>query len=296
MIRRISALAVVLPLAAACGETPTMSAGTPELVAGSTAQVENAADQAWSAPPVDATFDYQIGGDYELPEGVSVVSRDWFAGDAPAGAYGICYVNAFQTQSDDGGLDRPDAQSNWPAHLVLNELGDDPNWGGEYLVDISTESNRADAVEHLRPMIETCADKGFEAVEYDNLDSWIRFDGTPLEGQVPFGEEEAVEFATLITEVAHSEGMASAQKNTVELEAEVSLEVIGFDFAIAENCGEWTECQGYRDVFGDRVIAIEYERENFDWTCDQVGDSISVVLRDVPVSRPGSSTYQYDAC
>ncbi|APU15646.1 MULTISPECIES: endo alpha-1,4 polygalactosaminidase [Actinoalloteichus] len=286
MIRRVSVLALAIPLAASC------AVAAPELTSGVTALPE----QAWSAPPIDATFDYQIGGDYPLPDGVDVVSRDWYAGESPDGAYGICYVNAFQTQSDDGGLDRPDAQSNWPAHLVLSELGDDPNWGGEYLVDISTPEKQADAIEYLRPMIETCATKGFSAVEYDNLDSWIRFDGTPLEGQVPFGEEEAVEFATLLTEVAHSLELASAQKNTVELPAEVSREQIGFDFAIAESCGRWQECQDYRAVYGDHLIAIEYERQYFDATCAEVGDSVSVVLRNVAVSRPGTPGYQYDAC
>jgi len=34
-------------------------------------------------PPPNAKFDYQIGGDYPLPAGVEVVSRDWFIGFAP---------------------------------------------------------------------------------------------------------------------------------------------------------------------------------------------------------------------
>ena len=70
------------------------------------------------------------------------MSRDWFLGEPLADGYSICYVNAFQTQSDEDGVDRPDERSNWPAELVLSELGDDPNWGGEYLVDISTDANR----------------------------------------------------------------------------------------------------------------------------------------------------------
>lgn len=37
---------------------------------------------AWEPPPANAGFDYQIGGDYPLPDGVSVVSRDWFSGRA----------------------------------------------------------------------------------------------------------------------------------------------------------------------------------------------------------------------
>ena len=80
----------------------------------------SASAPSFSPPPVNAGFDYQIGGDYPLPEGVSVVSRDWFSGraaDEPA--YSICYVNAFQTQADEPGADRPDERSNWPRRLVL---------------------------------------------------------------------------------------------------------------------------------------------------------------------------------
>ena len=67
-----------------------------------------AASTPVAPPPANASFDYQIGGDYPLPAGVSVVSRDWFSGDAAADpAYSICYVNAFQTQADEAGRRPP---------------------------------------------------------------------------------------------------------------------------------------------------------------------------------------------
>ena len=50
-------------------------------------------------PPVHARVDYQLGGGYPPPAGVTVVTRDMT--ERPArGTYGICYVNAFQTQGD----------------------------------------------------------------------------------------------------------------------------------------------------------------------------------------------------
>jgi glycosyl hydrolase family 114 len=247
-------------------------------------------------PPANARFDYQIGGDYRLPSGVRVVARDWRAGKAPRGTYAICYVNAFQTQDDESGIKRPDERSAWPDDLVLTALGDDPNWGGEYLVDISTADKRERAADWLQPMIRTCKRKGFDAVEYDNLDSWTRFDDTPREGDVPFGKAEAIAFAALITKRAHKLGLAVGQKNTVELTRRQARRQIGFDFAIAEECGRWDECQGYRDVYGNRVIAIEYRRQDFEKACAEVGSRISVVLRDIDVTRPGSSAYVYDSC
>jgi hypothetical protein len=224
------------------------------------------------------------------------VSRDWFAGRAPRGTYAICYVNAFQTQDDEPGVTRRDERSAWPQDLVLTSLGDDPNWGGEYLIDISSADRRKRAADWIEPMIRTCKRKGFDAVEYDNLDSWTRFDDTPRAGDVPFGKDAAIAFAALLARRAHWLGLAVGQKNTVELTRRQARGRIGFDFAIAEECGRWDECQRYRAVYGNRVIAIEYRRADFARTCRRVGSRISVVLRDVGVTRPGSRSYVYDSC
>ncbi len=250
----------------------------------------------WAPPPVNAKVDYQIGADYPLPRGVNVVSRDWFLGSAPKGVYAVCYVNAYQTQDDEAGVDRPDERSNWPRDLVLTELGEDPNWGGEFLVDISTRAKRARAAGWVERMVKRCAAKGFDAVEFDNLDSWTRFDGTPLGRRVPFGRAEAIAHAKLLVDLAHRYELAAAQKNTAELPRQISRGRIGFDFAIAEECGRWNECQDYRDVYADRVIAIEYRLDDFLKTCKEFGSRLSVVLRDVNVTAPGSKTYRYRTC
>ena len=194
---------------------------------------------------------------------MSVVSPDWFGGSADARAYSICYVNAFQTQSDDGSVDRPDDTSNWPRDLALERLGDDPIWGGEYLIDLSSADKRTRAAECVQPMIQTCAAKDFKAVEYDNLDSWTRFDGTPAARRVPFGKRQAIAYAELLTDRAHALGSAVAQKNTLALNRRQARTEIGFDFAIAESCGRYSECQAYRALLRNRVIAIENRQRDF---------------------------------
>jgi hypothetical protein len=273
-------------------------AGSVALVAAAVLAVSAgaAAGADWRAPPAGAKFDYQIGGDYRPPAGVRVISRDWFLGTAPERTYSICYVNAFQTQDDETGVERPDERSNWPRDLVLRDLGDDPNWGGEYLVDISIPARRRRAARHVQPMIETCARMGFEAVEYDNLDSWTRFDGTPRAGDVPFGKRQAIAYASLLAGRAHALGLAVGQKNTPQLTRRQSRRRIGFDFAIAEECGRFAECRRYQALFGSRVLAIEYRRRDFRRACRSVGASVPVVLRDRAVSRPGSAGYVYAAC
>ena len=251
----------------------------------------------WTPPPVHAGVDYQLGGDYRLPTGVSVVSRDWFSGRAATGdRYSICYVNAFQTQADDPDTVRPDERSAWPASIVLTSIGDDPNWPGEYLVDISTASRRRRAAAHVEQMVQTCADKGFDAVEYDNLDSWTRFDGTAQEGKVPFGKRQAIAYAELITDHAHSLGLAVGQKNTPQLGKRVSRTVIGFDFVVTEQCGQYRECGDYVAAFGRRIIDIEYTAVGFRRACASIGATASVVRRDLDLRTPSSSRYVFDLC
>jgi hypothetical protein len=257
------------------------------------------AKAAAEPPPANAGFDYQIGGDYPLPDGVSVVSRDWFSGDpAPVPTYSICYVNAYQTQADEPGVDRPDERSNWPRSLVLTELGDDPHWGGEYLVDIRSARKRRRAAEWVQQMIAGCAEAGYAAVEYDNLDSWTRFDGTPLADEVPFSKPEALAYAKLLTERAHELGMAVAQKNTADINRKQSRRV-GFDFAIAEECSVYSECRGYVAAYGRHVIEIEYTdnpRSAYTRACRARGGEISIILRDRDVRPPTSSAYRYQHC
>ena len=53
----------------------------------------------------------------------------------------------------------------------------------------------------------------------------------------------AVRYARLLTARAHEADLAVAQKNWVELGERGPR--IGFDFAVAEECGRWRECAGY---------------------------------------------------
>ena len=178
---------------------------------------------------------------------------------------------------------------------MLSELGDDPDWGGEYLIDLATSESRQAAADWVSQMVETCADKGFDAVEFDNLDSWTRFDDTPIADRVPFGPTEAAAYATLLTAAAHRHGMAAAQKNTLELDTS-TVAAIGFDFLIIERCGQLGECDDAAHLYGDAIVAIEYDASGFAAACDAIGERSSVVLRDLAVSRPASPTYVYEEC
>lgn len=242
------------------------------------------AEAAIAPPPVNATFDYQIGAAYDPPAGVTVVSRDREAPVAP-GLYTICYVNAYQTQ--------PGEAAWWQAEhddlLLRDDEGAyvvDGEWD-EILLDISTPDKREAIAGIVGGWIDGCARDGFQAVEPDNIDSYDRSDGL-------LTVDDSVAYLEMLVPSAHRAGLAIGQKNTTELGTRGRD--LGLDFAIAEDCGRWNECTGYTDVYGGHVIDVEYADAGFRKACRAVGAGVSVVRRDLKVTAPGSATYRYDAC
>ncbi|MFE9612234.1 endo alpha-1,4 polygalactosaminidase [Streptomyces sp. NPDC006012] len=227
-------------------------------------------------PPRHAGFDYQIGGGYPPPAGVRVVSRDRTASPAP-GLYNICYVNAFQAQ--------PDEAAAWPADLLLRDAHGEPvvdeDWG-EPLLDISTAAKRRRVAERVDRWIDGCADKGFDAVEPDNYDSYTRSGKLLTAG-------DATAFIALLSRHAHARHLAIAQKNTLELADR--RQRTGLDFALVEECAEWDECGAYADAFDDRVLVVEYTDGGLRKALAGFGDRLSIVRRDRAVSTPGSAGY-----
>ncbi len=229
------------------------------------------------APPVlppAGRFDYQLGGVRPLPDDVTVVVRDRRA--EPSGRYDICYVNGFQTQPDERRFWR-DTPRRWA--LVLKRDGrpeTDEAWG-EWLLDLRTPARRTRLARIVGRWVEGCADAGFDAVEFDNLDSFSRSRGLlkPRHNRA---------FARLLTARTHAEGLAAAQKNWVELGP--AGPDLGFDFAIAEDCGRWQECGGYRAVYG-RVLDVEYTARGFRRACRGENDGFSVVRRDLALAPDG---------
>ncbi|WP_420705558.1 endo alpha-1,4 polygalactosaminidase [Streptomyces sp. NRRL F-5126] len=269
-----AALAVATPLVA-CS---TAGASTTQ---GAAASTTAAASTGVTLPPAHAGFDYQIGGAYKPPAGVKVVSRDHSASPA-AGLYNICYVNAFQAQEG--------AEGDWDSDLLLRDANGkvvyDDGWD-EAVLDIRTAAKRERIAAKVDGWIDSCASKGFQAVEPDNFDTFTRFPEL-------LTSNEAEAFIKLLSDHAHAKGLAIAQKNTSELAGDHAGN--GLDFAIAEECGRYDECGVYTSAYGDHVIAIEYTAAGLRKTCSGYGDRISVVRRDVDVSPIGSDGYLRQTC
>ncbi len=235
-----------------------------------------------SAPPPAVRFSYQIGGAFPASAGVRIVDRDWH--DQPVrGLYNVCYVNGFQAQSDELRW--------WRTHhrnLLLYRNGDpviDTGWN-EQLFDTSTQAKRAALSMIVGSWMATCARKGFQAVEPDNLDSWQRSQGR-------LTQADNVAFARALIRRAHHAGLAIAQKNTSEL-ARAGRRA-GFDFAIAEECQVYSECGAYTRAYGREVIEVEYPDNggapNFAAACRARGSRISIEYRDRDVLARGQRGY-----
>jgi hypothetical protein len=253
-------------------------------LAGARGYVARPATAAIVNLPLHAVADYQLGGAYPPASGVTVVTRD--STSRPArGLYSICYLNGFQSQPG----------VTWPRSLlVLGRNGRplvDPGWPGEHLFDISTAAKRARIAGRLDRDVAGCAAHGFQAVEFDNLDSYTRSRGA-------LTLQDAVVFATVLVQAAHENGLAAAQKNTPQLGSR-GRDQIGFDFAVAEECDRYEECPGYTTVYGDRVIDIEYThdlRGSFAAVCKRPQTPPDTMLRDIELTPRGNAHYVYRHC
>lgn len=263
--RGVAASAALTATVAACLLVPSTASGA----------------TAAELPPAHAGFDYQIGGSYTPPAGVGTVSRDRTADPAP-GLYNICYLNAFQVQ--------PGAEGDWDPDLLLRdadgEVVYDGDWG-EAVLDIRTAGKRERIAAKVGGWIDGCADKGFQAVEPDNYDTFTRFPDL-------LTADQAMSYVSLLSAHAHRQGLAAAQKNTPQLAGE--RERTGLDFAVAEECGAYDECGDYTAAFGDDVLVIEYTDDGLRKACAGFGDRLSIVRRDVGVSPAGGDGYVRRTC
>ncbi|MFN8195273.1 MAG: endo alpha-1,4 polygalactosaminidase [Nocardioidaceae bacterium] len=238
-------------------------------------------------PPANGTFDYQIGGPYVPASGVSVVDRDRTAAPA-AGFYNVCYINAFQTQPGESGL--------WPSSVILKNANgtpvEDPGWPGEYVLDTRTAANRTAILGVLGPWMQDCKNRGYAAIEPDNLDSYTRSKGLVTQAN-------NVAMAAMLVTDAHARGLAVAQKNDTDI-APVGRSQIGFDFAIVEECQPYAECSAFTGVYGTQVFEIEYTDggglANFNAACAARGSSISITYRDRDVVPRGTAGYVFSTC
>jgi hypothetical protein len=197
-------------------------------------------------PEPGTTWQYQLSGELDLSVDAAVYDVDWETTTAAqvqqlhaAGRRVVCYVNAGASEEW-----RPDAGA-YPATVLGAPLD---GWPGERWVDV----RRLDVLlPLLAARMDVCRDKGFDAVEADNVDGYANGTGFPLTAA------DQLAFNTAVAGLAHDRGLSVALKNDVEQVAD--LEPV-FDFAVNEECLAYDECSAYQPFTdaGKAVLHVEY--------------------------------------
>ena len=160
-----------------------------------------------------------------------------------AGKKVVCYVSAGTWEDW-----RPDADR-LPAAILGNRVD---GWPGERWLDvrdIRTAGSSLAAV--MRGRLDMCAQKGFDSVEFDNVDGYTNASGFPLTA----GDQKM--YNAWLANEAHARGLTALLKNDIDQLA--ALEPY-FDGALNEQCNQYRECEGY-GVFvhrGKPVFNAEY--------------------------------------
>jgi hypothetical protein len=239
-MKRSMPLLLLLALALATLVAPaeaTAALRTPEAHAGAPAR--------W-VPPARPTWQWQLDGRLDTSVRADVYDIDLFDHDAAtvaalhrAGRRVMCYTSL-------GSLERfrPDV-AGLPRAVAGRALD---GWPGERWLDV----RRLDV---LGPWIErrldSCRDKGFDAVEADNVDAYANASGFPLTAA------DQLRFNRFLARAAHARGLAIALKN--DLDQVAALEP-AFDLAVVEQCFEFDECDRLAPftAAGKPVLVAEY--------------------------------------
>lgn len=224
------------------------------------------ADAARWAPGPGTTWQIQFSGRIDRSVGADAFDLDLF--DTPATTVAalhakdrrvVCYINAGAWEEW-----RPDA-GRFPGSVKGRELD---GWPGERWLDI----RRIDILGPiLTDRLDMCRSKGFDGVEFDNVDGYSNRSGFPLTAA------DQLTFDKWLAARAHERGLAVGLKNTLDLAAELEPH---FDFAILEQCFQYRECGLVAPFIESRksVVDIEYKLSRGQF-CARAADLGIVAMR-----------------
>jgi hypothetical protein len=208
----------------------------------------------WTPTP-GAQWQWQLQGKVDLSPAVGAFDIDGFdtrpetvAAIHAKRAHAVCYISAGTWENW-----RPDAAAFPSSVKGLNVAG----WKGESWLDIS---NWAVLGPIMTARMQMCRNKGFDAVEPDNVDGFQNSTGFPLTG------DQQIAYNTNIATTAHTLGLSVALKNDVDQLAQLAPL---FDFALNEECARYNECAGYSAFtsVGKAVWNVEYQSSKYPAFC-----------------------------
>jgi hypothetical protein len=192
-----------------------------------------------------AVFQYQLQGSITTSVNAQVFDVDGFDASSTAvstlhalGKEVICYIDAGTWESW-----RPDAAL-FPTFIKGKSNG----WPGEKWLDIRQLST-------VQPLMlrraQMCHDKGFDAIEWDNVDGYSNSTGFPLRAS------DQLAYNLWLAAQTHALGMHVYLKN--DLEQAIQLQP-AFDALLLEECATYNECSQASSFVraGKYVVDVEY--------------------------------------
>jgi hypothetical protein len=212
---------------------------------GSALAVANAAEQRWRPRP-GTTWQWQLSGKLDTSVRAAAYDIDLFdnsrrvvRGLKRRGRAVICYLSAGSWERW-----RPDA-GRFPPRVKGRSNG----WPGERWLDI----RRLRVLKPImRARLDRCERKGFDGVEFDNVDGYDNRTGFTLTGR------DQLVYNRWLAHAAHVRGLSAGLKNDV---GQVQGLHRRFDFAINEECFYYHECWRLRPFIRAHkaVFHVEYE-------------------------------------
>jgi hypothetical protein len=193
-----------------------------------------------------------------VPPGVTLIDVDGFNISAAKiaqlkqqGIYTVCYLDVGSYEPG-----RPDSDQ-YPAYLKIQQ---DPDWPAEYFLDINDvwKPNSVLAT-ILKNRFKMCKDKGFDAIEPDNLQNDENVRGGKITTQ------QQIDFNGWVADTAHQYGLAVFQKNGPDKilmkDKTGKMMVEKFDGILNEQCQEYDECQPLAEYAkrGKLALNVEYK-------------------------------------
>lgn len=217
---------------------PTKTAGALHWNLGGAINVNNAkhiGERDMNNNPLPRPAILDIDGEYNSAATVSTLHA--------RGQKVICYFDAGVYEDY-----RSDAHK-FPASVIGKKDGD---WEGSYWLDIRALSVLLPIME---ARIQMCADKGFDAIEPDEIDGWENNTGFPLT------YAHQVTYNKAIAALAHQYGLAAVQKGDIIQTQDL---VNYFDATLNEECVQYAECTNpYNPVTRKTQIGLQaYTQQN----------------------------------
>jgi hypothetical protein len=211
---------------------------------GTGAQDTSAPGAIWQPTP-GTSWQWQLSGTLDTSLQVAVYDIDLFDNSAATiaslksrGVKVVCYVDAGSYEPN-----RPDSSA-FPS-AVLGKVMD--GWPDEKWLDI-----RAQAVRDLiAKRFDVAAQKGCDGVEPDNVDGYSNSTGFPLTAA------DQLAYNRFLADAAHARGLSVALKNDLD---QVTDLVTTFDFALNEQCFQYSECDKLTPFIqaNKAVLEVEY--------------------------------------